>query len=133
MSQAQSFDFKGAIQKAIAEFETAAKAKSASKLSSFYAEDATLLPPGFPMIQGRSNIQGFWQSFLEAGASDPKLQTVSVGSSGDLAYEIGTYDAIMPNPQAGGTVRSSGKYLVVWKRQADGNIKMVADMFSPNA
>jgi ketosteroid isomerase-like protein len=57
---------------------------------------------------------------------------VSVESSGDFAYEIGTYEAIVPMP-GGGTGPSTGKYLVVWKRQSDGNIKMVADMFSPNA
>ena len=132
MSQTQPFDFRSAIQKTIAEIESAAAAKSASKLASFYTDDATLLPPGSPLINGKSNIQRFWQTFLDAGAADPKLRTVSVEASGELAYEIGTYDAIMPNPQGGGTARSSGKYLVVWKRQATGNIKIVADMFSPN-
>jgi ketosteroid isomerase-like protein len=95
-------------------------------------EDATLLPPGSPLIKGRSNIQNFWQSFLDAGAADPKLRTVFVEASGELAYEIGTYDAIVPKP-GGGTIPSSGKYLVVWKRQSDGSIRMAADMFSPNA
>jgi uncharacterized protein (TIGR02246 family) len=131
MSQAQPFDFNAAIQKAIAEFESAAGAKNASKLAAFYTEDATLLPPGSTLIKGRPNIQGFWQSFLDAGAGDPKIRTVSVESSGELAYEIGTYDAIVPKP-GGGTVQSSGKYLVVWKRQADGSVRIAADMFSPN-
>ena len=132
MSQGQPFDFKSAIQRTIGEFETAAKAKNASKLAGIYASEATLLPPSSPMIKGTSNIQAFWQKFLDAGAADPKLQTVSVESSGDLAYEIGTFQAMMPQP-SGGASRSSGKYLVVWKRQNDGNIKMVADMFSGDA
>jgi uncharacterized protein (TIGR02246 family) len=132
MSATQPFDFKTAIQKAISAFESAANAKNPSGLAAFYAEDATLLPPGSPLIKGRSNIQTFWQNFLAAGASDPKLRTVSVESSGELAYEIGTYDAIVPKPDGTGTARSSGKYLVVWKRMADG-VKIVADMFSPNA
>ena len=132
LSQTQPFDFKSAIQGAISEFESAAKEKNASRLASFYIAEATLLPPGSPMIKGASNIQRFWQSFLDAGAGDPKLRTVSVESSGELAYEIGTFDAIMPKPE-GGSGRSSGKYLVVWKRQGDGSIKMVADMFSPDA
>jgi uncharacterized protein (TIGR02246 family) len=132
MSQNQAFDFNGAIQKAIKGFEDAAKAKNAAGMAAFYADDATLLPPGSPMIKGRAGIQAFWQSFLAAGAAEPVLHTVSVESSGDLAYEIGTYDAIVPKA-GGGTERSSGKYLVVWKRQADGRIAMVGDMFSPNA
>src|SRR2546428_6916579 len=116
MSQTQPFDFRSAIQKAIGEIESAAAAKSASKLASFYTDDATLLPPGSPLVNGKSNIQRFWQNFMDAGAADPKLRTVSVESSGELAYEVGTYDATMPNPHGGGTARSSGKYLVVWKR-----------------
>jgi ketosteroid isomerase-like protein len=133
MSQAQPIDFKSAIQKAVAGFEAAATNKNASQMASFYSADATLLPPGSPAIQGQGNIQGFWQGFLDAGAAEPKIQTLSVESSGDLAFEIGTYSAIMPNPQTGVPGPSSGKYLVVWKRQSDGTIKMVADMFSPNA
>jgi uncharacterized protein (TIGR02246 family) len=132
MSQVQAFDYKTAIQKAIAEFEAAAGAKSASRIAAFYADQATLLPPGAPMIQGRSNIERFWQGFLDAGAGDARLQTVSVDSSGELAYEIGTYDAMVPRAEGTGTVHQSGKYLVVWRRMSDNTIKMVADMFSAN-
>src|SRR5262245_13017262 len=133
MSAASAFDFKTGIQKAIAEFEIAGKARNASALAAFYAEDATLLPPGSPLIKGRSNILAFWERFLGAGAGEPKLHTVSVESSGELAYEIGTYDATLPKPDGTGTETSSGKYLVVWKHMADGSLKIVADMFSPNA
>lgn len=132
MSQRQPVDFKSAIQKVIADFEAASKQRDAAKIASCYTEDATLLPPGSPAVKGRSHIQAFWQSLLEAGASDAKLRTVSVESSGELAYEVGAYDAILPSA-GGGTEKSSGKYLVVWRRQQDGSIKMVADMFSPNA
>ena len=85
MSQAQPFDFRKRIEAAIREFENAANAKNAAGLAAFYAEDATLLPPGSPLIKGRSSIQAFWDGFIKAGASDPKLQVVHVESSGDLA------------------------------------------------
>jgi len=132
MSATQPFDFKAAVQKAITAFESAARAKNASALAAFYLEDATLLPPGSPAIKGRSNIQNFWQGFLAAGASDPTIRTTSVESSGELAYEIGTYEVTMPKPDGSGTERSLGKYLVVWKRAGDG-LKIAADMFSPIA
>ena len=54
-----------------------------------------------------------------------------IGSSGDVAYEIGAFEANMHNSQ-GNITRTAGKYLVIWKRQPDGNIKMIADMFSVN-
>lgn len=131
MSQAQPFDFRPAIEKVVSEFERAAKAKDAGVMASFYSPDAVLLPPGSPIIKGAQNIRAFWQSFLDAGAADPKLTTISVESAGELAYEVGSYEAIIPTPT--GAERGSGKYLVVWKRQRDGGIKMVADMFSANS
>jgi uncharacterized protein (TIGR02246 family) len=132
MSQtAHDFDFRSAIEAAISEFEKAANAKDAETIANMYAEDATLLPPGSPLIKGRANIRAFWQSFFDAGASDASLRVVEVGSAGDLAYEIGTFQAKLPSPQ-GGTAPASGKYVVAWKRQADG-IKLVADIFNLDA
>src|SRR5439155_23888272 len=120
MSQpAGNFDFRAAIEKAIGTFERAANTKDAAAIGRIYAPDATLLPPGSPAIKGRANIQAFWQSFFNAGASDAKLRVVEVMSSGETAYEIGAFEANMPLPQ-GGTARATGKYVVVWKHQADG-------------
>ena len=125
-------DFKPAIEKAIAAFEKAFNAKDAAAIANLYSEDASLLPPGSPPIKGRANIGAFWQSFINAGGSDGKLHTVDVGISGDMAYEIGGFEAILPSPQ-GGTARAAGKYVVIWKRQSDGSIKMAVDIFNVNA
>jgi uncharacterized protein (TIGR02246 family) len=113
-------------------WENCANARDARGIAALYAENATLLPPGLPPITGRQNIQGFWQGFFDAGASDAKLKSSQISSSGDLAYEIGEYSAMMPQP-SGGTAPGTGKYLVVFERQQDGTLKMAADMFSPNA
>jgi uncharacterized protein (TIGR02246 family) len=113
-------------------WEKCANTRDARGIAALYAENATLLPPGQPAISGRQNIEGFWQGFFDLGASDAKLKSVQIVSSGDLAYEIGEFSAMMPQP-TGGTAPGTGKYLVVFKRQPDGNLLMVADMFSPNA
>ena len=129
---AGAFDFRSAIEKVIAAFEKAANAKDAAAIANMYTEDATLLAPGSPPIKGRKNIQQFWQGFLNAGASDAKLKVEEVVSLGDTAYEIGGFEADMPNPQ-GGTARSQGKYVVIWKRQPDGGVKLHVDIFNSNA
>jgi ketosteroid isomerase-like protein len=38
----------------------------------------------------------------------------------------------MPLPQ-GGTARAQGKYVDVWKRQPDGSITLVVDIFNTNS
>ena len=120
------------IRTLIETWEKSANARDASGIAALYAENATLLPPGQPAIKGRENIQAFWQGFFDAGASDAKLKSVEIAGSGAFVCEIGEYSAMMPQP-TGGTARGTGKYLVVWERQSDGKLKMVADMFSSNA
>ena len=81
-----------------------------------YTEDARILPPGQPMIQGRTAIQGFWGAAAEAlGVTGVDLSTVELEVQGDVAEEIGEYaihgaDGVLDN----------GKYIVVWKRTDDG-------------
>lgn len=54
---------------------------------------------------------------------------VEVSRSGDLGYTIGTYEGTWTPPK-GEAVKDRGKYLEVWKKQADGKWKCVADMYS---
>jgi uncharacterized protein (TIGR02246 family) len=129
---ARDFDFRPAIERAVASFQKAANVKDAATIAKLYADDATLLPPGSPPIKGRAGIQAFWQSLFDAGASDAKVRIVEVRSCGDLAYEIGAFEAKLPTPQ-GGVAPAEGKYVVVWKQQADGGIKMIADIFNSNS
>jgi uncharacterized protein (TIGR02246 family) len=113
-------------------WEECANARDARGIAALYTANATLLPPAHPSITGRQNIQEFWQTFFDAGASDVRLKSAQIVSSGDLAYEIGEYSAMMPQP-SGGTAPGTGKYLVVFERQPDGKLQMAADMFSANA
>ena len=127
-----AFDFTPAVRDAVKAFEKAANNKDAATVANFYTDDATLMPPGSPAIKGRQNIQQFWKSFFDAGASDGKLNVGEVNSLGDTAYELGTFEANMPTGQ-GKTTRTQGKYVVIWKRQTDGNIKMAVDIFNTNS
>jgi len=91
----------------------------------FYAEDARLLPPNHRMLTGRSQIREALQGFIEAGLGGLAIDTyeLEIASSGDLAYGIGTFSLARPLPDR-------GKFIEVYRRQADGSWKCVADMFS---
>lgn len=125
-------DYRAEVLAIARAWEQCADTRDARGIAALYTENATLLPPAHPPITGRQNIQAFWQGFFDAGASDARLTSVQIVSSGDLAYEIGEYSAMMPQP-SGGTAPGTGKYLVVFERQPDGRLRMAADMFSANA
>jgi uncharacterized protein (TIGR02246 family) len=69
MSQrAGAFESRTEIEQAIAVLEKAAKAKDATTIANLYAEDATLLPQGAPLIKGRPNIRQFWDPRSPCGS-----------------------------------------------------------------
>ena len=54
---------------------------------------------------------------------------IEASKSGDMAYEIGTFELKLNGPQGNGTT-SPGKYVVVWRKQPTHNLKAVADIFN---
>jgi len=91
-----------------------------SAFLSFAATEATMLgPPGAPMTHGREAIDAAFADF----PADAVLEWAPVGAdvagSGDLGCTVGEARISARN--------SYSKYLTVWKRQADGTWKFVAD------
>jgi uncharacterized protein (TIGR02246 family) len=97
-------------------------------VAGMYTSDARVLPPNSQTIEGKENIQTFWQEFITMGVKVVKLETVKVEARGDTAYELGQYTLTIP--QAGGqTITDQGKYLVVWKRVGRG-WKLAVDIWN---
>jgi ketosteroid isomerase-like protein len=96
-------------------------------IDQIYTSDATVMPPGAPMITGRENVRAFWKATVEAlNPTGGKLETLSIEVLGDRAVEIGR-----------ATIESAGptlevKYVVVWKRE-DGAWKLHIDIWNPNS
>jgi len=122
-----------AVRKAIEEtngkFVEAFNQGDAAGVAALYTDDATLLPPNREAIHGRQGVQDFWGGGIQMGIKDVTLTTVDVGGSGGTAYEIGKYTLkVQPEGQEGMT--DSGKYVVIWKRQADGTWKLHVDIWN---
>jgi uncharacterized protein (TIGR02246 family) len=123
------------VQSSIADanqnFMNAFRQADAVALAALYTEDARLLPPGSLMVSGRQAIQPFWQSVMDMGIKEAKLETVEAESQGDLAYEIGQFT--LTGAQSGGEpIRLSGKYVVVWKNE-NGTWKLHVDIWNADS
>ncbi len=55
-----------------------------------------------------------------------KIHDIQVAKAGDLGFTILTYD-INIAPKSGDKVKMGGINLLVWKKQADGSWKVLAD------
>ena len=120
-----------AIKDTEAQWSKAAAAKNADETVSYYTDDASMLAPNMPLVSGKPGIRGVWgQLMADPGFSVSWASAKAEASrSGDLCYDIGTYQLTMNDPQ-GKQISDHGKYMVVWRKQADGKWKAVGDMFN---
>ncbi len=119
------------IEAGNADFVGKFAAKDAAGVAAHYTEDAVAFPPNENRIAGRDNIQKMWQGWIDGGLTDLTLKAVEVEESGDLAYEEGLYSVKIPGTD-GKTTEEVGKYIVVWKKGADGQWRLHRDIWNAN-
>ncbi len=95
----------------------------------FYADDAVFMPPNREEVRGTGALLEYWRARPDEGLLELELEPVHIESSGALAYEVGRYTSIL-RPRHGALLQDYGKYLAVYRRQADGGWKAVADTFN---
>ncbi len=106
-----------------------AGAKDADQFCKYYTDDATLLLPNAPAVHGMAAIKTAFKSLV----ADPNFSLTFTGTAaeaskgGDIAYTQGNYTMTVSDPK-GKPMTDKGKYLTVWKKQADGSWKAVEDM-----
>jgi ketosteroid isomerase-like protein len=124
----------GALRQLEADFMKATAERGAQGYMSYYAEDAAELPNGEDMLQGKKNIAKT-MGFLDQKENHLTWTPVhaDMAASGDLGYTYGTYEFLSKDKDGKPTVEY-GKYVSIWKKQKDGNWKVVMDMgnSSPN-
>lgn len=107
-----------------------AGAKDLEGTVSYYSDDASVFPPNAPQASGKQAIHAVWADVIaSANAISWQTDKVEVARSGDLAYLTGTYQTTAKDPKAQ-PVNDTGKFVEVWKKQADGKWKTVADIFN---
>src|ERR1700741_4668478 len=113
------------------EWSKAAGSRDVEKTISYYSDDAIVMPPNIPTLTGKEPIRTLWKSMLDSPdfSGGWKVTKVEVARSGDLAHVSGNYEFNQKDDN-GKPITDKGKYLEVWKKQADGSWKCVADMFN---
>ena len=110
---------------------TAAREKNLEASVSNYAPDAVMMPPGAPAVTGAEAVRKSWTEMFAIPGFKLSWQPMQVEAarSGDLAYARGSYEMTVTGP-TGEPVKDRGKYLTVWRKQASGEWKAVADIFN---
>jgi ketosteroid isomerase-like protein len=90
-----------------------------------YTENASILPPDLPMVQGRENIAQFWVgAAAQLAVTEVRLSTVGLEVHGDVAHEIGKATLTLASGQ-----QLAAKYCVFWA-QDGGEWRWHADIWN---
>jgi uncharacterized protein (TIGR02246 family) len=104
----------------------ALKDGDAVKLASVFAENATIMPPGFPSFIGRKAIEGFYRDgFLLQSVRDVELHSKERHVGQNSVREHGTYKItwVPKDDQPPYTV--TGRYLFIGAKRPDGKWEIV--------
>ena len=114
-----------------AQWAKAAAAKDVEQTIAYYSNDAIVLPPNATSAATKEAIRNVWRDMLASSGLviTWKPTRVEASKSGDMAHVSGTYEFSI-NDASGKPFNDRGKYLEVWKKQADGNWKCAADMWN---
>jgi ketosteroid isomerase-like protein len=99
-----------------------------------FTTDGAFLGGNAPAAEGIEAVRSSTREMFGAPgfALSWSASRADVSACGDLAYTVGTYE-ITSNDAAGNAQTRPGKYVTVWKKQADGTWRVVVDAPSENA
>jgi ketosteroid isomerase-like protein len=113
-----------AIEENNAMFVQAYNRGDAAACAANYFEDGALLAPNQPTVLGTQAIEGFFKGMIEELGGTGAIEIVEVSAEGDLAYQSATYAF------EGNEGSDAGKFVEVYKRQADGSWKIRLTIFN---
>lgn len=117
-----------AIEEADSQQMAAFTTKDIAGMTANYAPDAVILPQNGPAVSGKENLEASFKEMSNT-MSDMKWSITKFEASGDIAYEVGTYTANIQMPGMP-AMADKGKFVTVWKRQADGKWLIAVDIFN---
>jgi ketosteroid isomerase-like protein len=103
--------------------------KDIEKIVSYWSDDAQVLQPGLPPIEGKTAIRAFVAASLKIPGF--KIHWVSekpvLSPDGKMAYVLSKVETTAPG--ANGSLQSThGRSVTVWRRDADGTWRCVVDI-----
>jgi ketosteroid isomerase-like protein len=120
------------LRKADEDWSNAAgTAKDLDKVVGFYAADALVMPPNGTAVTNPADVRAVWKGYLDAPefGGGWKVVRAEVAKSGEIGYASGTW-AFTWKDAKGKPDGDRGKFTEIWKKQADGTWKCVADIWN---
>jgi uncharacterized protein (TIGR02246 family) len=131
-SRSDAREVRRAIEAGNTTWERAFRSLDAAAVASTFDEEGVNVGADGACTRGPAAVQEAMRSYFERSgpATRTKVEIGDIAVDGDLAYEWGRSEFhFVPKP--GGPSERSGRYLAIWKRQADGGWKLFRNLGLP--
>lgn len=115
-----------------AEWASVASAgQDVEKIVSYWTDDALVVPPGQPIVEGKAAVRTFVTESLRIPGFKIHWvsEKVSFSPDGQLAYMRSTNETTVPGPD-GKAVTVHGRGVTVWRRDHDGQWRCTVDIWN---
>ena len=119
------------IRQLDADWVQAIQSKNLDKILGFYASGGSMMADRAPIATGTDAIRAAWQQVLAIPGFKLSFTPthIDVAKARDMAAEIGTFRE-SESDSSGKVNTIVGKYVVVWRKQPDGQWRVSADIFN---
>jgi ketosteroid isomerase-like protein len=120
-----------AIRAADAAWSKVFSARDTSAAVAAVEPGGSILPPNGAIATGPEAIRKLFEGFygMPAMTISWSPNKVEAARSGELGFSSGTYEMSYTDPK-GKPATDHGKYVTIWRKQADGSWKVVLDTFN---
>ena len=123
---------RAAIDAGNARWIAAFRRADAPAVAALFADDAVQFRRSGAVVRGRDAIRsGFATLFRDNGWAEATITTANVWLVDERAYETGKF-SFMFHPAGKPPATSTGRYVTIWSRQADGSWSIVVDFGVPS-
>jgi ketosteroid isomerase-like protein len=114
-----------------AEWAAAAAGKDVEKIISYWSDDALVMPPGQPSLEGKAALRSFVTDSLKIPGFQIRWKSdkVSFSPDGKLAYMRGTNETTVTGSD-GAPTTLHGRAVTIWRRDSDGQWRCVVDIWN---
>jgi ketosteroid isomerase-like protein len=122
-----------ALMRVSREWAAAAAARDLERIVSYWADEATVLPPGQPAVVGKAAIRDFVAASLKIPGFSVtwEPEQASLSADGTLGYLVERNQFTIPDVNGVPQV-NRGKAVTIWRKDPTGTWKCVVDTWNDN-
>jgi len=120
--------WQGELEARVRELEARYRAGNLLGVADLYADDGEIVDASGRRVRGRTELDAYWSGIEEP--LDWRLATHALRGSEHVAYQTGT--STLSLRQEGVPVTYVTDFLVVWRREPDGEWKIELDLYWPS-